>query len=51
VVFALLAVDALAPADTVRVVAAITATVVGSVVLHGASAAPVSSRYSATEGS
>jgi NhaP-type Na+/H+ or K+/H+ antiporter len=51
VVFALLAVDALAPADTVRVVAAITATVVASVVLHGASAAPVSSRYSAAEGS
>ncbi len=50
VVFALLAVDALPSADTLRVVAAITATVLGSVVLHGASAAPVSSRYGSTDG-
>jgi hypothetical protein len=50
-VFALLAVDALSSAEGLRVVAAITATVVGSVVLHGASAAPVSSRYGAAEGS
>jgi sodium/hydrogen antiporter len=51
VVFALLAVDALSSAQGLRVVAAITATVVGSVVLHGATAAPVSSRYGAAEGS
>jgi NhaP-type Na+/H+ or K+/H+ antiporter len=49
VVFALLAVEALAPDDALRVVAAVTATVVASVVLHGASAAPVGKRYGASE--
>jgi NhaP-type Na+/H+ or K+/H+ antiporter len=48
VVFALLAVDGLAPEDSARVVSIITATVVMSVVLHGASAAPISARYGAT---
>ena len=47
VVFALLAVDALAPADSARVVGIITATVLMSVVLHGASAAPITKRYGA----
>jgi NhaP-type Na+/H+ or K+/H+ antiporter len=45
VVFALLALDGLAPEDGSRVVVAITTTVVVSVVLHGASAAPISARY------
>lgn len=48
VVFALLAVEGLAPEDSARVVSIITATVVMSVVLHGASAAPISARYGAT---
>jgi NhaP-type Na+/H+ or K+/H+ antiporter len=50
VVFALLAVDGLAPDDSARVVSIITATVVMSVVLHGASAAPISARYAARLG-
>lgn len=48
VVFALLAFGQLDPADGERVVTVITAVVVGSVVLHGASAAPVASRYGAS---
>ncbi len=48
VVFALLAVESLAPEDSTRVVSIITATVLMSVVLHGASAAPISARYGAT---
>jgi len=48
VVFALLAVEGLAPADSTRVVSIITATVLLSVVLHGATAAPISARYGAT---
>jgi NhaP-type Na+/H+ or K+/H+ antiporter len=48
VVFALLAVDALAPADSARVVSIITATVLMSVVLHGITAVPISKRYGAT---
>ncbi len=48
VVFALLAVEGLAPADGDRVVSIITATVLLSVVLHGATAAPISARYGAT---
>lgn len=48
VVFALLAVDGLAPADSARVVSIITATVAMSVLLHGISAAPISARYAAT---
>ncbi len=48
VVFALLALDGLAPAEGTRVVSIITATVLMSVVLHGASAAPISARYGAT---
>ena len=50
VVFALLAVDGLFPDDSARVVSIITATVVLSVVLHGASAAPISARYAARHG-
>ncbi len=49
VVFALLAVETLAPDDAVRVATIITATVLSSVVLHGASAAPISARYSINE--
>lgn len=45
VVFALLAVEALAPPEAARVVSIITATVLMSVILHGATAAPISSRY------
>ena len=48
VVFALLAVEGLAPADSARVVSIITATVLMSVVLHGVTAAPISARYGAT---
>ena len=48
VVFALLAYESLAPGDGLRVVTVITATVLFSVVLHGASAAPVGKRYGAT---
>ena len=48
VVFALVAVAELAPADASRVVTVITATVLGSVVLHGASAAPISTRFART---
>lgn len=48
VVFALLAFEALPPATAQRVVAIITATVLMSVVLHGASAAPIAQRYGAT---
>ncbi len=48
VVFALLALDQLAPADGDRVLVAITTVVAMSVLLHGASAAPIAARYSAT---
>lgn len=48
VVFALLAEEGLAEGDATRVVAAVSATVVMSVVLHGATAAPISARYGAT---
>lgn len=48
VVFALLAEESLAVGDATSVVAAVTATVVMSVVLHGATAAPISARYGAT---
>jgi NhaP-type Na+/H+ or K+/H+ antiporter len=48
VVFALLAEEGLAERDATRVVAAVSATVVMSVVLHGATAAPISARYGAT---
>lgn len=48
VVFALLAVEGLAPPDAARVVSIITATVLMSVILHGATAAPISARYGAT---
>jgi NhaP-type Na+/H+ or K+/H+ antiporter len=47
VVFALLAVEGLAPADGERAVVVITATVLASVVLHGVSAAPIARRYGA----
>lgn len=48
VVFALLALAELAPADAGRVVVVITTTVAASVVLHGASAAPITQRYGRT---
>jgi NhaP-type Na+/H+ or K+/H+ antiporter len=48
VVFALLAFGQLGSADGERVVTAITAVVVGSVLLHGASAGPVAARYGAS---
>jgi NhaP-type Na+/H+ or K+/H+ antiporter len=48
VVFALLAVDGLFPAEGERVLLVITTTVVASVVLHGLSAAPVAGRYGAS---
>jgi sodium/hydrogen antiporter len=48
VVFALLAEEGLAESDATRVIAAVSATVVMSVVLHGATAAPISGRYGAT---
>ena len=47
VVFALLALDQLAPAAGDRVLVAITTVVAMSVLLHGASAAPIAARYSA----
>ena len=47
VVFALLAVEGLAPGDGERAVVIITATVLASVVLHGVSAAPIAGRYGA----
>jgi NhaP-type Na+/H+ or K+/H+ antiporter len=46
VVFALPALDGLLPDDGIRVVSIITATVLMSVILHGATAAPISWRYS-----
>jgi hypothetical protein len=48
VVFALLALDALASSEASRVISVITATVTLSVVLHGVTAAPVAARYGAT---
>jgi sodium/hydrogen antiporter len=45
VVFALLAVDRLDPAEGDRVLAAVTVTVALSVVLHGISASPLAARY------
>ena len=48
VVFALLAVDGLMPDDGSQAVRVITTTVLLSVVLHGATAAPVSARYGAS---
>jgi NhaP-type Na+/H+ or K+/H+ antiporter len=45
VVFALLAVDRLEPADGDRVLAAVTVTVALSVVLHGITASPLAARY------
>ena len=48
VVFALLAEGTLAESDSLHVLAAITATVLMSVVLHGATAAPISARYAAS---
>jgi NhaP-type Na+/H+ or K+/H+ antiporter len=48
VVFALLAEESLFEADATRVVAAISATVAMSVVLHGVTAAPIGQRYGAT---
>lgn len=48
VVFALLALDGLAPEDGSQAVRVITTTVLLSVVLHGVTAAPVSARYGAT---
>ena len=49
VVFALLAEGTLAESDSLHVLAAITATVLMSVVLHGATAAPISARYAASQ--
>jgi NhaP-type Na+/H+ or K+/H+ antiporter len=48
VVFALLAFGELGAGDGDRVVMVVTAVVVGSVMLHGVSAAPVAARYGAT---
>ena len=48
VVFALLALEGLAPADAQRAVTIITATVLMSVVAHGVSAGPIAARYGAT---
>lgn len=48
VVFGLLALDTLAPSDGERVLTVIATTVLLSVVLHGASAAPVAKRYGAS---
>lgn len=48
VVFALLALEALGPTDAEPVVLAIAATVLLSVLLHGASAGPLAGRYGAT---
>jgi len=47
VVFGLLAVDALAPAESKTVLAAVTLTIALSVLLHGVSASPLASRYGA----
>jgi sodium/hydrogen antiporter len=47
VIFALLAFDTLGPADGNRVLAAVTITVVASVVAHGVTAAPFAARYGA----
>ena len=47
VIFALLAYDALDDADGARVLAAVTITVVASVVAHGVSASPLAARYGA----
>jgi len=48
VVFALLALEGLEPADAQRAVTIITATVLMSVVAHGVSAGPIAARYGAT---
>jgi NhaP-type Na+/H+ or K+/H+ antiporter len=48
VVFALLAYDALEPADANRVLAAVTVTVLLSVLAHGLSASPLTKRYAAS---
>ena len=48
VVFALLALEGLAPSDGERAVVIVTATVLLSVVAHGVSAAPLGGRYGAT---
>ena len=45
VVFALIAFDSLEPADANRVLAAVTVTVVLSVIAHGSTAAPFATRY------
>jgi len=45
VVFALIAVDALDPAEGSRVLAAVTVTVAMSVVAHGVTASPLAARY------
>ena len=45
VVFALIAVDVLEPADGARVLAAVTVTVAMSVVAHGVTASPLAARY------
>ena len=47
VVFGLLAVDSLAPAQAKTVLAAVTVTIALSVLLHGVSASPLASRYGA----
>ena len=47
VVFGLLAVDSLAPAQAKTVLAAVTLTIALSVLLHGVSASPLASRYGA----
>jgi NhaP-type Na+/H+ or K+/H+ antiporter len=47
VVFALLAVDTLTPPDSNRVLAAVTITVLVSVVAHGVTASPLAARYGA----
>ena len=47
VIFALLAVDTLAPHDASRVLAAVTITVVLSVLAHGITASPFVARYGA----
>jgi NhaP-type Na+/H+ or K+/H+ antiporter len=47
VVFGLIAVDALEPAQSKVVLAAVTLTIALSVLLHGVSASPLASRYAA----
>jgi NhaP-type Na+/H+ or K+/H+ antiporter len=47
VVFGLIAVDSLAPAQSTVVLAAVTLTVALSVLLHGISASPLAARYGA----